>query len=85
MSQGYLGPITNESFSCANCNTAKYLALSFNNITSISVVPFDLVYYDIWGRPSTPTTGGSRYYVLFIDDYYQFIWIHMMKNWHEIP
>jgi len=85
VSQGYLGSVTNESFDCTACQTAKQPALSFNKSTSISASPFDLVHSDIWGPAPTPTMGGSRYFVLFIDDYSIFTWIYMMKNRHELP
>ena len=85
MSQGYLGFVNNESFDCTACQIAKQSALSFNKSTSISPSPFDPVHYDIWGPTPTPTMGSSRYFVLFIDDYSRFTWIHMMKNIHELP
>jgi hypothetical protein len=68
VSQVYLGYVTNESLDCIACQTAKQPALSFNNSTSISVSPFELMHSDIWGPAPTPTMGGSRYFVLFIDD-----------------
>jgi transposase InsO family protein len=84
VSQGHLGSVTNESLDCTACQTAKQPALSFNKSTSISASSFDLVHSDIWGPAPTPTMGGSRYFVLFIDDYSRFTWIFMMKNRHEL-
>lgn len=80
MSQGHLGYVTNKSINCTTCQTTNQPTLSFNKSTSISVAP-----YDIWGPALTPTMGGSRYYVLFIDGYSRFTWIYLMKIWHEIP
>jgi hypothetical protein len=85
VSQGYLGSVTNESFDCTACQTAKQPALSFHKSTSISASPFHLVHSDIWGPAPTSTMVGSRYFVLFIDDYSRFTWIYMMKNRHELP
>ena len=85
MSQGHLGSVTNESFNCTSCQTAKQPALSFNKSNSLSASPFDLVHSDIWGPAPTPSMGGSRYFVLFIDDYSRYTWIFMMKNRHELP
>ncbi|CAJ2654890.1 unnamed protein product [Trifolium pratense] len=84
VSQGYLGSVINESFDCSACQTAKQPALSFNKSTLISASTFDLVHSDIWGPAPTPTMGGSRYFVIFIDDYSRFTWIYMMKNRHEL-
>jgi hypothetical protein len=85
VSQGHLGSVTNESLECTSCQTAKQPALSFNKSTSISNSSFNLVHSDIWGPAPTPSMGGSRYFVLFIDDYSRFTWIFMMKNRHELP
>jgi len=59
VSQVYLGSVTNESFDCTACQTAKQPTLSFNKSTSISVSRFDLVHSDIWGPAPAPTMGGS--------------------------
>lgn len=80
MSQGHLGYVTNESFNCTACQTAKQPTLSFNKSNSISASRFDLVNSDIWGSAPTPSMGGSRYFVLFIDDYSRYTWIFMMKK-----
>ena len=40
VSQGYLGSVTNESFDCTSCQTAKQPALSFHKSTSISASQF---------------------------------------------
>ena len=85
ISQGYLGSISDESFDCVSCQTAKQPALSFNKSTSISNSSFDLVHSDIWGPSPTPSMGGARYFVIFIDDYSRFTWIYLMKNRHELP
>ena len=85
VSKGYLGFVTIKSFDCTTCQSAKQPALSFHKSTSISASPFDLVHSDIWGTAPTPTMGGARYFVLFIDDYSRFTWIYMMKNRHELP
>ena len=47
ISQGYLGSISDESFDCVSCQTAKQPALSFNKSTSFSNSSFDLVHSDI--------------------------------------
>ena len=83
VSKGYLGSVTNESFDYTACQSAKQPALSFHKNTSISASPFDIVHSDIWGPGPTPTMGGARYFVLFIDEY-SFTWIYMMKNKHEL-
>ena len=31
-----------------------------------------------------PTVGGSRYFVIFIDDFSRYIWIYLMKNRSEV-
>jgi transposase InsO family protein len=85
VSQGHLGSVTNESFDCTASQTAKQPTLSFNKSTSILASPFDLVHSDVWGPAPTPTMGGSRYFVIFIDDYSRFTWIYMMKNRHKLP
>lgn len=85
ISHGHLGSVKEESFHCVPCQVGKQPALSFNNSESISLAPFDLVHSDIWGPSPTPTMGGSKYFVLFIDDHTRFTWLYLMKKRSELP
>ncbi|KAL0552272.1 hypothetical protein IC582_011380 [Cucumis melo] len=67
-------------FNCLNCRLAKQPALSFSTTTSICDKPFDLIHSDIWGLAHTSTVHGSRYYVLFINDFSRFTWIYFLKH-----
>ena len=66
---GQLGSVEFESFDCVACQLGKQSALPFNNSDTISFAPFDLVHSDVWGLAPIPTMGGSRYFVIFVDDF----------------
>jgi hypothetical protein len=36
-------------------------------------MPFDIVHSDLWTSP-TLSSGGHRYYILFLDDFTNFLW-----------
>ena len=63
----------------------NFHALPFNNSDSIAKAPFDLIHSDIWGPSPNPTMGGSRYFVIFVDDFSRYTWIYLMKNRSELP
>ncbi|GKV28220.1 hypothetical protein SLEP1_g37301 [Rubroshorea leprosula] len=84
ISRGLLGSVPNESVLCVSYQSAKQPALSFSSSHSHSTAPFDLVHSDVWGPSPTPTMGGSRYFVLFIDDHTRFTWIYLMKSRSEL-
>ena len=54
---------------CHSCQLAKFHALPFNNNDASSQAPFDLVHSDILGPSPNSTMGGSRYFVIFVDDF----------------
>jgi hypothetical protein len=58
-----------ESFDCVACQLGKKSSLPFNKSDSISFTPFDLVHSNVWGPMPIPTMGGSRYFVIFVDDF----------------
>jgi len=68
---------------CSGCKLAKFSALPFNRSISISSSPFDLIHSDVWGPSPIATKGGSRYYVLFIDDHTRYCWVYLMKKHSE--
>jgi hypothetical protein len=63
-----------------SCQFGKQTKLPFNNNDSFSSAPFDLVHFDVWGFFLFTIDGGSRYFVIFVDDYSRFTWIYMLKH-----
>ena len=68
-SQGHLGSIQFQKVDCTSCHFGKQTKLPFNNSDSFSSAPFDLIHSDTWGLALVPTEGGSRYFVIFVDDF----------------
>jgi len=65
----HLGSIDNNNFDCPPCQLGKHHALPFNFSEFVSHAPFDFIHYDIWGPSPTPTMGGSRYFLIFVDNH----------------
>jgi len=61
----------------------KFSALSFNRSFSVSSLPFDLIYSDVWGPSPINIKRGSRYYVSFINDHTRYYWVYLMKQCFE--
>ena len=68
-SRGLLGSLSTKSFDCVSCQLGKQSVLPFNTSESISTDIFDLIHSDVWGPSSVSSIGGSRYFVVFVDDY----------------
>ena len=58
--------------------------MSFNNNESISNSIFELIHSDVWGPSPVASISGSRYFVVFIDDYSRYSWIFSMKSRSKI-
>ena len=63
---------------------AQQPTLYFNNNDSFSHTSFDLIHFDIWGPNPTTTVGGSKYFVIFVDDFSRYTWIYLMHNRSEL-
>ena len=63
--KGFLGSVSNNSFDCILCQ----LALMFNNSESNETTSFDLIHYDIWRLSFVTCMSGSRFFVIFVDDF----------------
>ena len=68
-SRGLLGLVSTENFDCVPCQLGKQPTLPFNTSESISTDIFDLIRSDVWGPSFVSSIGGSRYFVVFVDDY----------------
>ena len=83
-SRGLLGSLFIENFDCVSCKLRKQPILPFNTSESMSTDIFDLIHYDIWGPSSVSSICGSRYFVIFVDNYSCYNWIFYMKYGSEL-
>ena len=83
-SRGLLGSVSTENFDCVSCQLGKQSVLPFNSSESISNDIFDLIHFDVWGPSPVFSIGGSRYIVVFVDDYSCYNWIFHMKHRSEL-
>jgi hypothetical protein len=49
----------------------------------VSRSPLDLIFSDVWG-PAPDSVGRIKYYVSFIDDYSEFVWIYLVRHKSEV-
>jgi histone deacetylase 1/2 len=68
---------------CDSCQLAKSHQLPYPVSISVSTVPFEQVFSDVWG-PAPISVGKHAYYVCFIDDYSKFTWIYLLKKRSEV-
>ena len=83
-SKGLLGSVSKDNFDCTSCQLGKQYALPFNNSESIFNSIFELIHSNVWGPSPVASIGGSRYFVIFINDYSRYSWIFTMKSCSEI-
>lgn len=72
----------NEQEFCDSCLLEKSTRLPFQRSSSISSSPLELVQSDIWTSPYY-SIKGSKYYIVFVDDYSRYSWIYPMRFKHE--
>ena len=58
--------------------------MSFTKSDSFSFAPFDLIHSDILGPTPIPTEGGSKYFVIFMDDFSRYTWIYLFHYRSEL-
>ena len=58
--------------------------MPFNTSESISTDISDLIHSDVWGSSSISIIGGSRSFVVFVDDYSHYSWIFNIKHRSEL-
>ena len=83
-SQGHLGLVQFPNFDYTSYHFGKQTKLPFNNSESFSFAPFDLIHSDIWGPVPVSTEGGSRYFVIFVDDFSQYTWTYLLHQRSEL-
>ncbi|XP_021747926.1 uncharacterized protein LOC110713790 [Chenopodium quinoa] len=62
-----------QSTVCCSCIFGKRVKLPFYPSTTCTTLPFDILHSDIWTSPKL-SSAGHHYYVLFLDDFTNFLW-----------
>lgn len=57
----------------------KSHALPFNNSSSHSSAPLQLVHTDLWGPSPILSSFDFRYYVVFVDEFSRYTWLYPFK------
>jgi histone deacetylase 1/2 len=68
---------------CDPCQQAKSHQLPYPVSTSVSTMPLEQIFSDVWG-PAPLSVGKHAYYVSFIDDFIKFTWIYLLKKRSEV-
>jgi histone deacetylase 1/2 len=68
---------------CDPCQQAKSHQLPYHVSTSVSTVPLEQVFSDVWG-PAPLSIGKHAYYVSFIDDFSKYTWIYLLKKCSDV-
>jgi transposase InsO family protein len=77
-------PFTDLLPNCNACQFSKQNRKPFPKSTWRSIQKLQLIHTDVAGPLSTPSIKGSRYYILFIDDFTRMCWIFFMKYKSEV-
>lgn len=65
---------------CEGCIYGKMHHLPFPKSAWRAKAPLELVHADIFGPTRTPSLGGKRYFLLFVDDFTRMIWIYFLNQ-----
>jgi hypothetical protein len=66
--------------SCDYCLIGKQHRVSFHRSSNRKTIVLDLVYSDVCGPIEVEFLGGNRYFVTFIDDTSQKVWVYVLKT-----
>ncbi|GKC88073.1 ribonuclease H-like domain-containing protein [Tanacetum coccineum] len=68
---------------CHACQLGKHVRLPFSSSNYVVTRSFEIVHSDIWTSPIV-STGGFKYYVLFLDHYSHYMWIYPLHIKSEV-
>lgn len=72
-----------QSLVCQSCVFGKHIKLPFYDSISSTISPFDIIHSDLWTSPLL-SSSGHRYYVLFLDDYSNFLWTFPLSTKSQV-
>lgn len=72
-----------SSVSCQSCVLGKTVKMPFVSSNSVTLFPFDIIHSDLWTSPVL-SSSGHKYYVLFLDDYSNFLWTFPLMHKSDV-
>ncbi|XP_074267439.1 uncharacterized protein LOC141590780 [Silene latifolia] len=66
---------SNNNSLCHSCQISKHKRLPFNDSTSATFAPFDIIHADLWTSPVL-SKSNYKYYLVLIDNFTQFVWVY---------
>jgi hypothetical protein len=72
----------NSTF-CTSCPLGKHIRMPFVDSDNSSFMPFDILHSDVWTSPIL-STSGHKYYVLYLDDYSNFLWTFPISHKSQV-
>jgi transposase InsO family protein len=72
--------LTHSDTTCDVCIKAKAKRKIIRIPVKPTTMPFELVHSDLCGPFSTPSHSGSRYYIIYIDDYTRYAEVYLLAD-----
>ncbi|KAK9119163.1 hypothetical protein Scep_017256 [Stephania cephalantha] len=69
---------------CIACQQGKQTRLPFKQATWRATEKLKLIHTDVFGPYNTPSLNGSKYFLIFIDDYSRMCWIYFLRFKAEV-
>ena len=70
-------------YKCEYCSQAKIIKTSHKVVTKI-VEPLEVIHFDLCEFDDMTTRNNKRYFITFIDDYFEFTFIYLFKNKSDV-
>ena len=61
----------------------KHVKFPFNSSKNVTLIPFDVLHNDLW-TSLILSSSGHQFYVLFLDDYSDFLWTFPLRNKSQV-
>jgi transposase InsO family protein len=77
-------PVSNTHSVCSHCLAGKMHQLPFPKSVSITSRPLEIVHSDVWGPAPITSNNGTRFYVIFVDDFTRFTWFFPLHHKSQV-
>jgi len=69
---------------CPACQHGKLHKLHFGATPSVSSVPLELLFLDVWGPAPLLSFNNKRYFLCIVDDFSKYIWLFPLTQKYDV-